>query len=793
MPTLETFHSCLLIALLLLPLAAAPVIAVRPRFGARINIVVTTIGLLIALTLLAAGGVVKDRIPALLGTLALDADPAARLFVLVAALVWLAAAVYATRYFDHDPHARRFHTLLPLLLAANLGVFVAGDWLSLLVLFEVLGFSGLLLVVHTGSDAARRATVKYFWMTLAGGVALLAGIALLAQITGTLAFTAIPDTPTARLAVALMLAGFAVKAGLLGVHVWLPDAHTVAPAPGSALLSGVMIKAGAFGIYRCLDVLGASAGGSRLAGDLAPVLLAFGLAGMLVGAVAALGQQHAKRLLAWSSISQMGFIIAALAAGALAGADPASANAAGLLHAFNHALLKAALFLAIGAVAHAAATADLDRLGGLARRMPVLFALTLVAVAGLAGLPPFNGFVSKTLIHHALVEAAALDPRWATAEWLYYAASIGTAAMFARLVFCVFLGPSRPALDVRPVPRAMQCAVAIPVAIALAVGLFPNAVLSVLIAPAVSGPLHWHASLVDRLAPFAILLAGAGLAALAGNRGWLGWRLPDRLTVDGVYRRFGIALVTACTRIGWVADHARRFVLRHAGRLLRWLQRRLATRWTDSAGIVVRGRRLRLPHDRVYRHLDLQRDWIISRAQWLANRAEIDPSGAFVDPDHERLLDATHHYAGWLGTRLLNAGMQLEPDAGMRLAHARAGAERLAELALAMARIDVESGHAQRALKRADETLEAMLGPHRETPVPPMPFRHALRELRSIVFHLVTDPMRRHWPVSENLAHGAFASAIRRHLHTLSRDLGAGLALACALLALMVLLIALAQ
>ncbi|MDT8437891.1 MAG: complex I subunit 5 family protein [Wenzhouxiangellaceae bacterium] len=793
MPTLETFHTGLLIVLLLLPLAAAAVIAIWPRFGAHINVFVTALTLLLALALLTIDGVVTAELPAMLGVLVLRADPAARLFVLAAALVWLAAAVYATRYFDHDPHARRFHTLLPLLLAANLGVFVAGDWLSLLVLFELLGFGGLLLVIHAGDEPARRATVKYFWMTLVGGVALLAGIALLAQVTGTLAFVAIPDTPTARLAVALMLAGFAVKAGLLGVHVWLPDAHTVAPAPGSALLSGVMIKAGAFGIYRCLAVLGAGTDSAVLVGDFASALLVIGLAGMLVGAIAALGQRHAKRLLAWSSISQMGFIIAALAAGALPGMAGSDAQAAGLLHAFNHALYKGALFLAVGAVMHAAGTADLDRLGGLARRMPLLFALTLIAVAGIIGLPPFNGFISKTLIHHALVELAALDARWAVAEWLYYAASIGTAAMFARLVYCMFGSSARPALKVEAVPRLMQLAIAIPAVLVLAVGLFPTIVLDALIAPAVSAELHWHPSIADRLSPFVIGLAGVGLAALAGNRGWLGWRLPDRLTVDGVYRRFGIALVAACTRIGWSADHARRSALRQAGRLLRWLQRGLATRWTDSARIVVRGRRLRLPHDRVYRHLDLQRDWIISRAQWLANRAEVDASGTFADPDHERLLDATHHYAGWLGTRLLNAGMQLEPDAGMRLAHARAGVERLAELALAMARIDVESGHDRCALERADETLEAMLGSHRETPVPPMPLRHALRELHSVVFHLVTDPIRRHWPVSENLAHGAFASAIRRHLHSLSRDPGAGIAMACFLMALLVLLIALAQ
>src|SRR6056297_2559696 len=185
--------------------------------------------------------------------------------------------------------------------------------MTLYVCFEVLGLVSLLLVIHDGSRRARRAGVKYFWMSLGGGISLLAGIFLFQALTGSDALETLPpDTGNSTLlwaAFGLLLTGFGVKAGMVPLHVWLPDAHPVAPPPASALLSGVMIKVGAYGIFRCL------------------IVLWIGLITMLVGAILALGQQQAKRLLAWSSVSQMGFVLAGLGAGAYLGADGAMASA----------------------------------------------------------------------------------------------------------------------------------------------------------------------------------------------------------------------------------------------------------------------------------------------------------------------------------------------------------------------------------------------------------------------------------------------------------------------------------
>ncbi|MGK7297432.1 MAG: complex I subunit 5 family protein [Candidatus Wenzhouxiangella sp. M2_3B_020] len=769
--------ACLLAGLVLWPLIATVPVALASWRGRTAGGVLTALATGIALAaaglLALSDGAVTARLPSLLGAIELRADPAGRAFALVAAFVWFCASVHAVGYLRDDPAAGRLRVAALVLLSANLGVFVAADWLSLLVFFEVLGFVGLLFVVHRGDAPSRRAGLKYFWLTLLGGVALLGGIAVLHQTAGSVAFAPFPDTAAARWAAALMLIGFGVKAGMLGVHVWLPDAHSVAPAPASALLSGVMIKAGAFGVFRCLGELTVP----EMASSFGAAVVGLGLAGMLVGAVAALAQRQAKRLLAWSSISQMGFILAALGAGAVLGTEGADARAAGLMHAFNHALFKGALFLAVGALVHAAGTGDLDRLGGAARRTPLMAVAMLVAVGGIVGVPGFNGFASKTLVHHALAALGAHDARFASAEWIYYAASVGTAAMFARLAHCLFL--AHPRSDrLEPLPATLPAATWLPAVAIVVVGLRPTAAFEFAIAPAVPAAHAPHPGTADAVAAVLVLLAGIGTAWLAHVVGLADRRLPEPLTVDGAYRRAAAGASTACEVIARNSARARVFVIDGLAAAIGALRRGLALRWIDSERVAARGAALRLPHDRLYRHLDEQRDRIVECALEMAER-RVGPGDP---PRRERMLDATRHYAGWLATRLINAGLRLELDRGLAMADSSECRDRLAGFAVEMAVADVESGHERRALALADEAMDGLLGPHREAPEPPMPYRHWLHEIRSILFHLLTDPARRHWPASESLAHGALSSKLRARLRRLAHDPGAGLALAAAVL-----------
>jgi len=788
----ETLLTALVLWPLIAAIALAGLSAIKRRGGAWLAVVATGVTLVLAALLAGVEGPAAVRIPAFLGVLELRAEPAGRALALVAALVWFAASVYSLGYLRDDPAADRLRVTSLAVLSGNLGVFVAGDWLSLLVFFEFFGLAGLLFVVHAGDAAARRAGIKYFWLTLTGGVALLAGIVLLQQATGSTSMAPVPDTGMARWALALMLAGFGVKAGLLGLHVWLPDAHSAAPAPASALLSGVMIKAGAYGIFRCFELFSIDIGFGL-------ALLCLGLAGMLIGAIAALAQRHAKRLLAWSSISQMGFILAAFGAAAIEGPESMLGRGAGLLHAFNHALFKSALFLAVGAAVHAAGSADLDRLGGMHRRAPVLFALLLVAVAGIVGLPPLNGFASKTMIHHALAHLSARHDALAIAEWIYYAASIGTAAMFARLVAKLSAAPDRARATAEKIPATMLVAIGLLAVLIVAAGLGRGPVFEAMVLPALgsqpaavaqgaaAGLLHF--SPADHIAPFAILIAGLAAAWLADRFGLVDRRLPAWASVDAAYRGIGRSVPEGCKAMARYAARLRRGGLRRAGRIAAFVRRGLALNWTDSARITTLGARMRMPHDRAYRHLDQQRERIIHRALALAGRRSASLSSS-QRAHVERLLDATHHYAGWLGTRLVNAGVALDAEDALRLAHSDDCCRRLAEQALEMAVTDVESGHERRALALADDALAAVLGGRGPASIGETPTRRGVHELRSVLFHLVLDPMRSHWPVSESLARGAFPSQLRRYLHRLARDPGAGLAFAFGVLVVLVALLA---
>ncbi len=250
----------------------------------------------------------------------------------------------------------------------------------------------------------------------------------------------------------LLVLGFGVKAGMLPVHVWLPDAHPVAPSPASALLSGVMIKAGAYGIFRTATALFRPPVAEHVEEALwhatsgfGFAILWIGIATMAIGVILALGQSNAKRMLAYHSVSQMGFILAGIGAAAYLGAEGALGIAGGLYHVVNHALFKGALFLGVGAVAFRTAELDMYKLGGLWRKMPLTFLFTLIAAAGITGVPLFNGFVSKCLIHHALVEAyefqqlASLE----LAEKIYVVTCGGTACSFIKLIGFVFLGRAK--------------------------------------------------------------------------------------------------------------------------------------------------------------------------------------------------------------------------------------------------------------------------------------------------------------------------------------------------------------
>ncbi len=488
------------ILLLLVPLAAVPLLWVVARWGPK------AMGALVAGTAAAAlagvaalvppvlaHGRLTVSVPAVLGELSFALDGVGLVFALVTAFVWTCASLYAIDYLHHDGKELRYHLTSLLTLTALLGIVVAGDLITLYVFFEWLGLAAYLFVVHVGGKAAERAGLKYLVLTLLGGFAVLTG-ALIAQglggceWAGTLAF--VPGRETMRLVAAgFMIGGFGVKAGVLGLHIWLPDAHTAAPAPASALLSGLMIKAGAYGILRTVGGLFAACPAAPdqaafQAEAIALTVLGLGSATMLAGVVMALWQFEAKRLLAYSSVSQMGFILVGIGSAGYLGEGGGIGWTGTLMHVVNHALFKGLLFLGLGAVIHATGVGDMRRLGGLWRRMPWTFVLVLIAAGGIAGLPGLNGFVSKSVLHHALVYAEGHRHLVALvwAERVFTLTTIGTAAALIKLVTMTFLGSPRSALE-RPVHEAswlMRTAMGALAAAVVTLGLRPQLLAPVL-------------------------------------------------------------------------------------------------------------------------------------------------------------------------------------------------------------------------------------------------------------------------------------------------------------------------
>jgi formate hydrogenlyase subunit 3/multisubunit Na+/H+ antiporter MnhD subunit len=480
----------LLGALLLLP-------AARRGRGPLDTVALTTTAVALAsavalLPAVLAHGRVTAVLPLVLGQVTFSIDGVGLLFALVATFLWLCATLHAGAYLRHDDRPLRFHLTSLVALTAMLGLVTAGDLVTLYVFFEWLGLSAYLLVVHAGGAAAERAGVKYLVMTLLGGFAVLAGVLLVHALGGgdlatPLGIEVGREGLRAAAAVLLVL-GFGVKAGALGLHIWLPDAHTAAPAPASALLSGVMIKAGAYGIFRTVASLYGADGEAAVVAvgqgeALGLALLGWGTATMSIGVVMALWQREAKRLLAYSSVSQMGFILVGIGAARFLGEDGAIGYSGALLHVVNHGLFKALLFLALGAVIHATGSGDMARLGGLARRMPWTFAFVVVAAAGITGVPFFNGFVSKSVLHHALEYAAAAGhgPALDFAERVFTLTTVGTAAALIKLVTMVFLG--------RPRSDAARTGVEAPARMLAAMGVLSFAVVAVGLRPQALSPL----------------------------------------------------------------------------------------------------------------------------------------------------------------------------------------------------------------------------------------------------------------------------------------------------------------
>ena len=369
------------------------------------------------------------------------------LLCMLACLLWMGSTLAAREQLVAYGRVERYHLFSFLTLGGILGVFMSADLYTLLIFFEIMSFSSWPLVQHSGTKEARRAADSYLAFAVFGGLSTLMGLFLLYSLTGTLRFgelagAAAPWQGSAALytAGALTAAGFASKAAVWPLHTWLPTAHPAAPAPASALLSGIITKAGMYGLIFLAAGLFAADYGWGMA------TLLLGTVTMLTGAVLALFSVNLKRTLACSSMSQIGFILVGLGMQGLLGEENGIAVAGLTLHICNHALFKLCLFVSAGVVAAQIHHLKLDEIQGFGRGKPLLMFSFGMGALGLMGMPLFSGYISKTLLHESIVEYLHLLEHdglptglFTVLEWLFLIAGGLTAAYMTRLFICLFV------------------------------------------------------------------------------------------------------------------------------------------------------------------------------------------------------------------------------------------------------------------------------------------------------------------------------------------------------------------
>ena len=388
------------------------------------------------------------------------------MYAIIATFMWVVSTLFSLEYMKHYQRKGRYYFFLILTYFATVGVFLSADFYTTFIFFEIMSLASFVWVAQDEKPESLRAAATYLGVAIIGGLVMLMGIFLLYDLTGTLNFDELiglsaqagllreigyPETETRLWAAAVCLfVGFAAKAGAFPLHIWLPKAHPVAPAPASALLSGILTKAGVFGvlILTCYIFMGDT--------DWGLFILTIGVCTMLLGAVLALFSIDLKRTLACSSVSQIGFILTGIGMAGLLGDENSIALHGSLLHMVNHSLIKLVLFCAAGVVFMNVHSLDLNKVRGFGRRKKMLNLIFLMGALGIGGIPLWDGYISKTLIHESIVEYRHLlaeglvsgivsGTQMALVEWIFLVSGGFTVAYMTKLYICIFVERNRDA------------------------------------------------------------------------------------------------------------------------------------------------------------------------------------------------------------------------------------------------------------------------------------------------------------------------------------------------------------
>ena len=416
--------------------------------------------------------------------IALEVDALSLFFALLVSVAVFVSGVYSIQYMRHDDNEREYYTLFLMLGGGVMGLVLSGDLFNMFIMVEILTFAAVALTAFRNTaKGALEAAFKYLVVGSIGSTCILVGTSMLYAQAHTLNLAQLAQVipgnlnTATKVAFALLFVGFGTKAFVVPFHPLAADAHGAAPASISVMISGVLTKSGIYGIIRLTYFLFQTMN----LGTMQFLLVFIGSLSMFICVTMALAQHDFKRLLAFHSISQIGYVLTAV------GLCTALGVSAGLYHAMNHTLFKGLLFLAAGAVLHETGTTDLGKLGGLSKKMPHTTVLFLIGAFSISGIPPFNGFASKWMIYQATYQKAVESGNigFLLVTIIALVTSVLTLASFVKVSQSVFFGQLPKELEnVKEVSFGMRLAMGIFALLCVLTGLFPNLVTSYITEPA---------------------------------------------------------------------------------------------------------------------------------------------------------------------------------------------------------------------------------------------------------------------------------------------------------------------
>ncbi len=399
----------------------------------------------------------------------------------------LLSVIYSLKYMSHDNGLEKYYVLFLLLTSSMIGFVFTGDLFNMYVMLEIMTFAAIALTAFRNyKEKSVEAAFKYIVTGSLGSSLILLGTCLIYSETKTLNLAEIAVvikamesmTPTLMVAFSLMMVGYAVKAFMVPCHTWPTDAHMAAPSSISMILSGVMSKTGIYAIIRLVFMIFGLASNKPVG----YLILVWGVITMVIGVSMALLQHDFKRLLAFHSVSQIGYIITALGIAIIeTGEVSVLAMTGGTYHMINHAIFKGLLFLTAGAILYTTGTTDLESVSGLGKRMPFTMAMFLFGAAGISGIPPFNGFASKWMIYEA-----GFTGSLGIVSIIAVVVSALTLASFIKVGHSVFFGPiKKEHKNIEDVPTSMKIPMGVLALGIVIFGLFPKVIVNKILIPVI--------------------------------------------------------------------------------------------------------------------------------------------------------------------------------------------------------------------------------------------------------------------------------------------------------------------